>query len=214
MLQQVLRTVLRFGGFTPPLPPVRKPSARVRAVPPPTPPAPEPQPEPVRAYVRRLPTLGEACRRYRERALAWRLDDIVDVELAEFREVMGPDLYSWVRVQALTGDRYTWRPGDAVGIEAAKRLVAQEMRIDVAIWERALAELDRLTRAAQVVGKRLPEPLEVPGDIAALIEARRKAALERAKRRAQSRIKQGAGEGSEGPEPPPPAPPPPAGPRR
>lgn len=215
MLYSIIRTILKIGGYTAPPPPIRKPFARIRTNEAAASPSREPVPVPARAYVRRLPTLGEACRRYREKALAWRLDDIADVELAEFREVMGPDLYSWIRVQALTGDRYTWRPGDVIGIEAAKRLVAQEMRTEVAIWERALAELDRLTRAARVTGKRIPAPLEVPRDIAALIEARKMAALERAKRRAQSRIKQGAvDEGSDGPKPTPPATPPPGGPRR
>ncbi|MEH3061527.1 MAG: hypothetical protein PGN33_01695 [Methylobacterium radiotolerans] len=124
---------------------------------------------------------------------------------------MGPDLYAWVRVQVLTGDRYTWRPTQGADPDGERQSAGQEMRRDLARWERALVEMDRQAATARRLKRPAPDPLEVPRDIRAALEARRKAAEERAARRTSARIKAGAEDGGEAPHPDPPAP---RGPRR
>lgn len=202
MLRLMAKSLLMFGGF---VDPVRtKPAAYVEPIA-----DPEPPPSPVRR-TSPVPTLGEACRRYQEAALAWRLDRLDNEELARLRIAMGAELYAWVRVQVATGDRYTWRPTQGADPSEDRRSVAHAMRRDIGLWERALAEIDRQAAIARRLRRTPPEPLVVPADIVAAIAARRVAAEERAKRRAA----QGKpGEGGDG-DVPKPAPPSPRGPRR
>lgn len=209
MLASFLRPILVFGGFVEPLrhDPTPRPAEEPEA-------GPDPGPIPQAPSVprpARIPDLAEACRRYQEAAVGWRINRLDPEEAARLRLAMGPDLHAWVRVQVLTGDRYTWRPTQGADPDGERQSAGQEMRRDLTRWERALVELDRHAAAARRLKRPAPEPLEVPRDIWAALEARRKAAEERAARRASTRVKAGAEDGGEAPQPDPPAPP---GPRR
>ncbi|MEH3061546.1 MAG: hypothetical protein PGN33_01790 [Methylobacterium radiotolerans] len=203
MIQRFLRQVLAFGGF---VDPVRE--RGVAMLERPVEPSVQPIIEPPSVHrAPRVPVLAEACRRYQEAAIAWRLGRLDPEDLARLRLAMGPDLYSWVRVQVLTGDRYTWRPTQGADPDGKRQSAGQEMRRDLARWERALIELDRQAATARRLKRPAPEPLEVPRDIRAALEARRRAAEERAARRASARVKAGAGaeDGGEAPQLDPPA---------
>jgi hypothetical protein len=53
---------------------------------------------------------------------------------------------------------------------------------DIPTWERAMMEVDAVTRRAAIYGKPAPPPLAVPEQVMQRIEARRAAALEYATR--------------------------------
>lgn len=74
----------------------------------------------------------------------------------------------------------------------------RQMSADIATWERAISALDAETSRARLYGKPTPAALIVPADVLAVIEARRRAALERATRRRGQ-----AGDGHSAPAPAP-----------
>ena len=205
MLTSIVRGFLRFGGFMPEIPVAPRPAPAKRptrvkkattakpAAPVPPPPAPEAL---VYKAIRRKPTYGlaTACRMYAEWLGAGTFDRADPRDVADIATVMGADLTQWQRALRLT-QQPPWRPNGAHSDDRAKDSARRQMVERLDTWERALAALDVWNREALDVGWPVQPPLKLPAEVAAALEARRKAALERV----QQRARRGAAEGGSTP---------------
>lgn len=127
-------------------------------------------------------TLAAATRDYAQAVEARRFDRLGDRELVSLIDGMGAEIWAWQYAKRLTGQT-PWRAYPNLPDKGERVRASQQMRAEIAIWEKALAALRVLTENARRYGQRLPDPLRVPADILAVIDARQVAAVQRAVRR-------------------------------
>ncbi|MCP1557482.1 UNVERIFIED_ORG: hypothetical protein M2438_001559 [Methylobacterium sp. SuP10 SLI 274] len=130
----------------------------------------------------RLLSLATATREYARRLDAGTLTTARDADLARLFEAMGPEIWAWAYARRLTGQR-PWRARPDIDERVERAIVGHEMLCDVDTWERALKRLDAEVERARLHRTRIPDPLAVPDAIRAVIEERRRSALERVERR-------------------------------
>lgn len=213
MLAGIVERLLRFGGFVPSPPPVqprRKPLAPTRipkAAASPAQVTPQARPRIVQESRFGLHT---ACIRYSRAIDSGSWDVMRQADREQIHHVMGKDLAAWQRVLRLTNGT-PWRAAESLTETTARSLVRRQWMAELDRWEAALRNLDRRTALAIVLGRQLEEPLHLPDDVVAALEARRAAALARAQQRARRGVADGgavpANIPGEPPEPPPPEPP-------
>lgn len=126
-------------------------------------------------------SLATATRDYARAADAGTLERKAATDLAPWIAAMGPELWSWQRARLLT-DQPPWRASPNVEEAHERARALERMERDIATWERALVVLDARIHRAQLYHRPVPAPLAVPPAVLALIEAKRKAALERTAR--------------------------------
>lgn len=146
------------------------PEDRGASEPPPT----RPRPTPMRP-----PSLATATRDYARAIEANLLDRKPRADLDRWAASMGAELWSWQRARLLT-DQPPWRASPTAEEEHERRRAAERMLLDVATWEKALVVLDAQIARARLYDRPIPPPLVVPREVMVVIEAKRKAALERA----------------------------------
>ena len=207
MLTSIARGLLKFGGFMPEIPvaprpapakrPARskKPVPAKRAAPAPAPPAPA---APIYNEIRRRPTfsLATATSRYASWLDNGTFDRRDAQDLSDLATVMGADLTQWQRALRLTRQP-PWRTNGDLPEDLARAGAQRQMLERLDTWEKALTALDARNREAVDLGWPTQPPLKLPPEVAAALDARRKAALERA----QQRAKRGAAEGGSAPVP-------------
>ncbi|TXM95311.1 hypothetical protein [Methylobacterium sp. WL116] len=127
-------------------------------------------------------SLATATRDYARSVEAMTFDRLSAPDLIRLREAMGPDLWAWQYAKRLTWQS-AWRarPDGDEGIERV--LAARAMVDDIETWIRAMKTLGERIARARVQGGPVPEPLAVPAEIQAILEARNLAALERISRK-------------------------------
>lgn len=134
------------------------------------------------ANIYRAPSLASATREYARRLEGGTFERLSARERESLFLGMGPEIWAWQYAKRLTMQS-PWRahPGTDAAIE--RKRASRLMLADVETWERALLELDAEIDRSRLRGKDAPAPLDVPAEVAALMEARRAAALRKATRR-------------------------------
>ena len=130
----------------------------------------------------RLLSLATATREYARRLDTGTLTTARDADLTQLFEAMGPEIWAWAYARRLTGQR-PWRARPAIDERVERAIVGREMLCDVDTWDRALKRLDAEVERARLYRTRIPDPLAVPDAVRAVIDERRRAALERVERR-------------------------------
>ncbi|KQQ45672.1 hypothetical protein ASF58_19040 [Methylobacterium sp. Leaf125] len=102
--------------------------------------------------------------------------------LARISEPMGPEIWAWQYALRLTRGS-PWRARPLIDERVERALATRSMIEGIETWTRAMAVLDERVEQARVYGWPMPQPLAVPDEIRAALQARDAAALERIRRR-------------------------------
>lgn len=144
--------------------------------------------------------LAAATRDYARAVANGTVDFLHDRDMAGLFDAMGPEIWAWQYARRLTGEP-PWRAWPNLPEDGERQRAAQLMRADVVVWEKALEALRAAKENARRYRGPSPDPLNVPADILAVIDARLVAAVRRAVRRS-ARGGEGAGPAPDGAGPP------------
>ncbi|NEU12485.1 hypothetical protein G3T14_10095 [Methylobacterium sp. BTF04] len=127
-------------------------------------------------------SLATATRDYARSLDAGTFDRLGSSDLRYLFEAMGPELWAWQYARRLT-QQSAWRARTEVDEQVERALAARAMTEGIETWATALTALDARIEHARLHREPMPQPLAVPAEIRAALEARDAAALERIRRK-------------------------------
>ena len=130
----------------------------------------------------RVLSLATATRDYARSLESGTFDRLPASDLRCLFEAMGPDLWAWQYARRLTGQS-PWRARSGIDERIERSLAERAVMEGIETWADALTALDARVERARVHREPMPQPLAVPAEILAALEARRAAALVRIARR-------------------------------
>ncbi|KAB7785365.1 hypothetical protein [Methylorubrum populi] len=211
----MLKTLLRFAGFSPPAPPPRPPSARRVApkgrpavapvAPPPAPVVPVEDPvEAKRAWAREI-SARQANRRFAEavvlltRAADRDASRVDPGDLGWARNTVPEDVQTYLRIRALAGLRMRIlgddERNDPSRTAAYRADLTHLAATDFETWTAGLSAFDRARAAAVRHGEPMPDPVNVPS---AVEDGIAKLAAEKARRLTEAAARRTGGNGGGG----------------
>lgn len=150
-------------------------------------------------------SLATATRDYARRVAAGTFDGARDEDILPLVAAMGPDVWAWQRARRLA-DLPPWRAQPDADEDIERAIVRREMTSDLDTWEAALRRLDARIAQARLLRQPIPDPLDVPEEVADALARRREAARERAARRRRRESGDGSGLAPAPEDPAPPTP--------
>lgn len=144
--------------------------------------SPTPTTEAASVRATRVLSLATATRDYARALESGTFDRLPASDLRCLFEAMGADLWAWQYARRLTGQS-PWRARSGIDERTERSLAERAVMEGIDTWSAALTALDARVEQARLHRQPMPEPLAVPADIRAALEARRAAALERIARR-------------------------------